>query len=46
VRITEIAQLVGRGEYHVEPSAVAEAILRRLVMQRRLMTDGGAQPEC
>jgi anti-sigma28 factor (negative regulator of flagellin synthesis) len=48
MKITEIQQMIGRGEYYVEPSAIAEAILRRLAAERRLSVPGleDAQPEC
>jgi len=42
MRINEIQQQVGRGEYHVDTHAVAEAILRRLMTGhgRPSSTDG------
>jgi anti-sigma28 factor (negative regulator of flagellin synthesis) len=48
VKISEIQQMIGRGEYHVEPSVIADAILRRLAAERMLPVTGldGAQPAC
>lgn len=48
VRINEIQQLIGTGEYRIEPSAIAEAILRRLAQERKLLAAGldGTQSEC
>jgi anti-sigma28 factor (negative regulator of flagellin synthesis) len=47
MRIVEIQQQVGRGEYRVDTHAVAEAILRRLLQEQ---TPGGSgqrsQEEC
>lgn len=47
MRISEIQDQVGRGEYRVDTHAVAEAILRRLLQEQKL---GGArkrpQAEC
>ena len=47
MRISEIQDQVGRGEYRVDTHAVAEAILRRLLHEQTL---GGAgkrpQGEC
>jgi Anti-sigma-28 factor, FlgM len=47
MRIIEIQQQIGRGEYHVDEHAVAEAIVRRL-LQDRLAGSGHsrAQAEC
>ncbi|HEX3689475.1 MAG TPA: flagellar biosynthesis anti-sigma factor FlgM [Solirubrobacteraceae bacterium] len=47
MRISEIQQQVGSGEYRVDTHAVAEAILRRLLLEQ---TQAGAgtrpQGEC
>jgi anti-sigma28 factor (negative regulator of flagellin synthesis) len=36
MRISEIQQQVGRGEYRVDTHAVAEAILRRLLQEQKM----------
>lgn len=48
VRINDIRQRIGNGEYRIDPSAVAEAILRRLAQERKLLAAGHdrAQSEC
>jgi anti-sigma28 factor (negative regulator of flagellin synthesis) len=48
MKISQIQQMIGRGEYHVEPSVIAAAILRRLAEERQLSATGlkGIQPEC
>jgi hypothetical protein len=48
MRISQIQQQIGRGEYHVDTQAVAEAILRRLVQERQESSseDPKAQGEC
>jgi hypothetical protein len=48
MKITQIQQMIGRGEYHVEPSVIAAAILRRLAQERQLSAIGlqGIQPKC
>ncbi|MGI8713200.1 MAG: hypothetical protein ACR2NR_08470 [Solirubrobacteraceae bacterium] len=48
MKIDQLQQLIGSGDYHIEPSAVAEAILRRLAQERALLAAGaeGAQSEC
>jgi Anti-sigma-28 factor, FlgM len=50
MRLNEIQEQIGSGEYHVNPRAVAEAILRRLFAQPRPATPGRAgsdsQEEC
>lgn len=38
MRIIEIQQQVGSGEYRVDTHAVAEAILRRLLQEQQLGT--------
>jgi anti-sigma28 factor (negative regulator of flagellin synthesis) len=44
MRISEIQQQVGRGEYRVDTHAVAEAILRRLLQEQKM--DGlGERPQ-
>ncbi len=35
MRISEIQEQVGRGEYRVDTHAVAEAILRRLLQEQK-----------
>jgi hypothetical protein len=47
MRINEIQEQIGSGEYHVNPRAVADAILRRLFAQPRPATPAPApQEEC
>jgi anti-sigma28 factor (negative regulator of flagellin synthesis) len=47
MRIIEIQEQVGRGEYRVDTHAVAEAILRRLLAEQRLNASGKRpQGEC
>jgi hypothetical protein len=47
MRISELHQQVGRGEYRVDAHAVAEAILRKLLHERTLGGSGThAQGEC
>jgi anti-sigma28 factor (negative regulator of flagellin synthesis) len=35
MRVSEIQQQVGRGEYQVDTHAVAEAIVRRMILQEQ-----------
>lgn len=44
MRISEIQQQVGRGEYRVDTHAVAEAILRKLLL-RPDVADPGKRPQ-
>jgi anti-sigma28 factor (negative regulator of flagellin synthesis) len=47
MRISEIQQQVGRGEYSVDTHAVADAILRRLLQEQKLGRAGEhPQGEC
>ncbi len=47
MRIMEIQEQVGRGEYRVDTHAVAEAILRRLLQeQKQTGSDERPQGEC
>jgi anti-sigma28 factor (negative regulator of flagellin synthesis) len=48
MRITEIQEQVGRGEYRVDAHAVAEAIVRRLLLQEQKVTgsDKRTHDEC
>jgi hypothetical protein len=47
MRISEMKEQVGRGEYRVDTHAVADAILRRLLHEQKLDGFGGApQGEC
>lgn len=47
MRLNEIQEQVGTGAYHVNPQAVADAILRRLLAQPRPATPApAAQDEC
>jgi hypothetical protein len=41
MRISEIQEKVVRGRYQVDPKAVADAIVRRLMQERKLRP-----PEC
>ena len=36
MRVNEIQQQIGRGEYEVDTRAVADAIMRRMIEQLRL----------
>lgn len=46
MKLTELQQLIGSGEYRVEPGVVADAILRRLLADRpSLGGAAGAQPK-
>jgi len=40
MRISEIQEQVGRGEYRVDTHAVAEAILRRLLLEQKQAGSG------
>jgi Anti-sigma-28 factor, FlgM len=42
LRLAQLAQQIRRGEYRVDPRAVADAIVRRL--QERLSTQPGRTP--
>jgi anti-sigma28 factor (negative regulator of flagellin synthesis) len=47
MRISEIQNQVGRGEYRVDTHAVAEAILRRLLQEQKLSASSDRpQGEC
>lgn len=48
MRLSQIQEQVGRGEYQVDTQAVAEAIVRRLVEEHKVVASGhkGAQGEC
>lgn len=47
MRVSEIRDQVGSGEYRVNTQAVAEAILRRLLADpRRFEVQGASQEEC
>ncbi len=47
MRISEIQEQVGRGEYRVDTHAVAEAILRRLLLEQKEAGSGKRyQGEC
>jgi Anti-sigma-28 factor, FlgM len=47
MRLNEIQEQVGRGQYHVNPRAVADAIIRRLLGELRPPGwDRPAQEEC
>ena len=37
MRISEIREQIGRGEYRVDTQAVADAVLRRLARERKLL---------
>jgi hypothetical protein len=36
MRVSEIQEQIGRGEYHVDTHAVADAIVRRLLQEHKL----------
>jgi len=44
MRISELQQQVGRGEYRVDTHAVAEAILRRLLLEQK-QAGSGTRPQ-
>jgi anti-sigma28 factor (negative regulator of flagellin synthesis) len=47
MRISEIQEQIGRGEYHVDTHAVAEAIVRRLLQEHKASAAGKrSQDEC
>ncbi len=47
MRLSEIQKQIGAGQYHVNPRAVADAILRRLLAQPRPAGPApAAQEEC
>jgi anti-sigma28 factor (negative regulator of flagellin synthesis) len=47
MRISEIQEQVGRGEYRVDTHAVADAILRKLLQEQKLGGSGTRpQGEC
>jgi hypothetical protein len=47
MRISEIQEQVGRGEYHVDAHAVADAIVRRLQQDQKISGAGTpAHEEC
>ena len=48
MRLSEIQEQVGRGEYRVDAHAVADAILRRLLQEQQLSSAERkpAQDEC
>jgi anti-sigma28 factor (negative regulator of flagellin synthesis) len=47
MRLSEIQDQIGRGEYQVDTHAVAEAIVRRLLQEHKLLSSGRQrnQPE-
>ena len=48
MRLTQIQDQIGRGEYRVDTQAVADAIIRRLIPEQRLSPVGVrlSQTEC
>jgi hypothetical protein len=48
MRLSQIQEQIGRGQYEVDAHAVADAIVRRLVQGRAIVTpeDTGPQGEC
>jgi hypothetical protein len=48
MRLSQIQEQVGRGEYQVDTHAVAEAIVRRLVEEHKVVASGDkrAHGEC
>jgi hypothetical protein len=47
MRLSEIQDQIGRGEYHVNTHAVADAIVRRLLAERGACAPGKpSQGEC
>ncbi len=48
MRLSEIQEQIGRGQYHVDTQAVADAIVRRLLQEQKTtaVERKGAQEEC
>jgi Anti-sigma-28 factor, FlgM len=48
MRLSQIQEQVGRGEYQVDTHAVADAIVRRLLEEHKIVASGHkrAQGEC
>jgi Anti-sigma-28 factor, FlgM len=47
MRMSEIQEQIGRGEYRVDTHAVADAIVRRLLQEHKLSASGKrTQEEC
>jgi anti-sigma28 factor (negative regulator of flagellin synthesis) len=44
MKVTDIQEQVGRGEYQVDERAVAEAILRRILGERRSQSASQSSP--
>ncbi len=45
MRLSQIHDQIGRGEYRVDTQAVADAIIRRLVAEQRLGATGAPPPQ-
>ena len=45
MRLSQIQDQIGRGEYRVDTQAVADAIIRRLVAEQRLSPTGAPPPQ-
>ncbi len=45
MRLNQIQDQIGRGEYRVDTQAVADAIIRRLVAEQRLGATGAPPPQ-
>ena len=48
MRLTQLQDQIGRGEYRVDNHAIADAIIRRLIEEQRLglLESKRAQSEC
>lgn len=45
MRLSQIQDQIGRGEYQVDTQAVADAIIRRLITDQRPSPKGEAPPQ-
>ncbi len=45
MRLNQIQDQIGRGEYRVDTQAVADAIIRRLIGEQRLGAPGAPSPQ-
>ena len=45
MRLSQIQEQIGRGEYRVDTQAVADAIIRRFIAEQRQSPTGPAAPQ-
>ena len=45
MRLSQIQDQIGRGEYRVDTQAVADAIIRRLIAEQRQSPTGAPPPQ-